>query len=396
MTTALDTTRVTALRARERERFAAERPRTAALRRAALEVMPQGVPMSWLHDLNDGEPPFAAEGEGAWFTDVDGHRYLDVNIADTSMFCGYAPPPVVRAVSAAVRTGTQFLLPGEDAVEVARLLAARYRLPQWQFTLAATSANVEAMRLCRRATDRGLVLMFDGKYHGHSDEMQTELDDGRVVDEAAGLPPGNAAGVRLVPFNDPDALRATLRDERVACVLAEPAMTNTQGVIQPQPGFHDELRRITRDTGTMLILDETHTQICGHGGLTPPVGARAGRAHDRQVDRGRRPDRRVRHDGGARGTLRRLGRHRRHVVRQRALDGRRPRGADGGADARRVRPHVRARRADRRRHRPGRRGRGPAAGARTACTPAPATASAASSRRMPPRAGPTSTATCGR
>ncbi len=268
MTTALDTTRLTALRARERERFAAERPRTAALRRAALEVMPQGVPMSWLHDLNDGEPPFAAEGEGAWFTDVDGHRYLDVNIADTSMFCGYAPPPVVRAVSAAVRTGTQFLLPGEDAVEVARLLAARYRLPQWQFTLAATSANVEAMRLCRRATDRGLVLMFDGKYHGHSDEMQTELDGGRVVDEAAGLPPGNAAGVRLVPFNDPDALRATLRDERVACVLAEPAMTNTQGVIQPQPGYHDELRRITRDTGTMLILDETHTQICGHGGLT--------------------------------------------------------------------------------------------------------------------------------
>ena len=268
MTTALDTTRVAALRTRERERFAAERPRTAALRRSAREVMPNGVPMSWLHYLNDGAPPFAAEGEGAWFTDVDGHRYLDVNIADTSMFCGYGPAPVVRAVSEAVRTGTQFLLPGEDAIEVARLLRDRYGLPQWQFTLAATSANVEAMRLCRHATGRGLVLMFDGKYHGHSDEMLTELENGRVVDESPGMPPGNAAGVRLVAFNDLDALEAALRDERVACVLTEPAMTNEQGVIQPQTGFHDALRRITRDTGTMLILDETHTQICGHGGLT--------------------------------------------------------------------------------------------------------------------------------
>jgi glutamate-1-semialdehyde 2,1-aminomutase len=272
MTTSVDTSRVAALRARERERFAKERPRTAALRRAALEVMPHGVPMSWLHDLNEGEPPFAARGEGAWFTDVDGHRYLDVNIADTSMFCGYGPPPVVRAVSEAVRTGTQFLLPGADAIEVARLLAARYGLPQWQFTLAATSANVEAMRLCRHATGRGLVLMFDGKYHGHSDEMLTGLDDGRVVDEAPGVPPGTAAGVRLVAFNDPDALEAALRDELVACVLTEPAMTNEQGVIQPQPGFHEALRRITHATGTMLILDETHTQICGHGGLTTMWG----------------------------------------------------------------------------------------------------------------------------
>jgi glutamate-1-semialdehyde 2,1-aminomutase len=188
------------------------------------------------------------------------------------MFCGYGPPAVVRAVSSTVRTGTQFLLPGEDAIEVAEALAERYGLPQWQFTLAATSANVEAMRLARHSTGRSLVLMFDGHYHGHSDEMQTALADGTVVDEAPGLPPGTAAGVRLAPFNDPDALRTALRDERVACVLTEPAMTNTQGVIQPLPGYHDELRQATRDTGTLLILDETHTQICGPSGLTGRLG----------------------------------------------------------------------------------------------------------------------------
>jgi glutamate-1-semialdehyde 2,1-aminomutase len=264
--------RISALLGRERERFVAERPRSSALRDRASQLMPGGVPMSWLSDLSDGMPPFAVAGEGAWFTDVDGHRYLDVNIADTSMFCGYGPPAVVQAVSEAVRTGTQFLLPGEDSIVVARALAERYGMAKWQFTLAATSANVEAMRLARRATGRGLVLMFEGKYHGHADEMQTMMVDGEVVDEAPGLAPGNSAGVRLVPFNDPDALRDALRDERVACVLTEPAMTNTQGVIQPLPGFHGELRRATRETGTVLILDETHTQICGHGGLTGRLG----------------------------------------------------------------------------------------------------------------------------
>jgi glutamate-1-semialdehyde 2,1-aminomutase len=221
--------RILALRDRERSRFLAERPRSAALRAQAVRVMPGGVPMSWLTDLNDGTPPFAAAGEGAWFTDVDGHRYLDVNIADTSMFCGYGPPAVVRAVSEAVRTGTQYLLPGEDAIVVAENLAERYGLPQWQFTLAATSANVEAMRLSRHATGRGIVLMVEGKYHGHSDEMLTVLDGGSVVEAEPGLPPGTAAGVRIVPFNDPDALQAALRDERVACVLTEPVMTNEQG-----------------------------------------------------------------------------------------------------------------------------------------------------------------------
>ena len=80
------------------------------------------------------------------------------------------------------------------------------------------------------------------------------------------------ADVRIVAFNDPEALLATLADESAACVLAEPAMTNNQGVIQPAPGFHDALRQATRDTGTVLILDETHTQICGPGGLTRRLG----------------------------------------------------------------------------------------------------------------------------
>ena len=188
-----------------------------------MRVMPGGVPMSWLTDLCDGWPPFVAEGDGAWFIDVDGHRYLDVNIADTSMFCGYGPPAVVRAVSSAVRTGTQFLLPGEDAIVVAR---------RWRSGTDCPSGSLRSRQ--RRPTSRRCAWLgtspaarssscSTATMHGHSDEMQTTLANGSVVDEAPGLAPGTAVGVRLAPFNDADALRAALRDEQVACVLAEPA-----------------------------------------------------------------------------------------------------------------------------------------------------------------------------
>jgi glutamate-1-semialdehyde aminotransferase len=203
---------------------------------------------------------------------VDGNRYLDTNIADTSMFCGYAPEPVVRAVAERTARGTQFLQPVEDSIPVAEEFARRYGLPKWQFTLAATSANTEAFRVARYATGRGVVLMFEGKYHGHGDEMLVELgQDGSTKPEFAGLPERVASQTRLVQFNDVEALSAELARGDVACVVTEPALTNL-GVIQPDEGFHAELRRLTREAGTFLVLDETHTQICGPGGLTKRWG----------------------------------------------------------------------------------------------------------------------------
>jgi len=262
-----DPDRLAELTAAERDLFLTERPMSLSFRERARAVMPRGVPMSWLDQLFDPEPVWAASGSGAYIIDVDGHRYLDTNLADTSMFCGYAPVPVVEAVSRAVATGSQFMLPTEDSIVVAAELARRYGLPKWQFTLSATVANVEAMRLARSVTGRDFVVMFQGKYHGHAAEMQTELVDGAVVADFPGLP-GAARAVRLVPFNDEAALTAALADRQVAAVLLEPAMTNNQGVIMPLPGFHDALRRIATGHGSLVILDETHTQICGPGGLT--------------------------------------------------------------------------------------------------------------------------------
>ena len=109
---------------RERARFVDERPRTRQLLADGARSMPHGVPMQWFHETEDHPVLYVAEGKGAYFTDVDGHRYLDTNVADMSMFCGYAPEPVVRAVSERVARGSQFLLPSEDALWVAEELRA--------------------------------------------------------------------------------------------------------------------------------------------------------------------------------------------------------------------------------------------------------------------------------
>ena len=261
------------LKAREDARFAAEHSRSAALRDRGLELMPNGLPMAWLRGSYHHIPMWVAQGNGARFTDVDGHTYSDFNIADMSMFCGYAPEPLVRAVSERVATGNQFLLPTEDALVVSEELRRRYGLPKWQYTLSASQANTEAIRVARVATGRQRVLMFDGKYHGHFDEALVRLGgDGTVVPEERGLPPEASGRTRLVPFNDADALSRALQDRDVAIVLTEPALTNNHGLILPDPGFHESLRSLTRDAGTLLALDETHTQVVGPGGLTAMWG----------------------------------------------------------------------------------------------------------------------------
>ena len=267
----MDAARVAALTNRENQRFVETHPVSRVLRERARNSMPHGYPMSWFHDLNAFDAPFAVSGDGAHFRDADDHRYVDFNLADMSMFCGFAPAAVIAAVSERAKRGWQFLLPTEDAIWVAEELARRYGLPRWQFTLSATTANVEAMRLARVATGRPIVVMFDGRYHGHADEMLFAPGGGGLVAELLGLDPGAAHRVRVVPFNDPDALEAALAPDDVACVITEPAMTNA-GVIQPMPGFHDALRRLTRAHGTLLLIDETHTQVCGPGGLTRQWG----------------------------------------------------------------------------------------------------------------------------
>ena len=260
-----------ALRERELERFAELRPRGMAMLEEARRAMPNGVPTTWMATLYEHPPVVVDRGEGAGFTDVDGNRYLDFNLADTSMFAGHGVDAVARAAAERVAGGSQFLLPTEDALAVSDELARRFGLPFWQYTLSATLANGEAIRLARAATGRDVVLMFDGKYHGHADELLGEIGDAGVRPEGLGVPPDATRHVRLVQFNDLEAVERELARGDVACVLAEAAITNT-GVILPAEGFHAGLRRLATEHGALLVVDETHTLVAGPGGLTAHWG----------------------------------------------------------------------------------------------------------------------------
>jgi glutamate-1-semialdehyde 2,1-aminomutase len=263
----LDRARIGELHAQELARFREARPRSLAMISRARAHMPNGVPMAWMASDNE-QPVYIGHGEGPGFTDVDGFTYVDFNASDMSMFCGHANPAIVAAVQAQVARSTQFLLPTQASVEVAEELARRYPVPQWQFTLSATQANTEVIRLARAVTGRDVIVLFQGHYHGHFEEGLVDTEGGQVTVMQRGLSKGVTGRVRIAQFNDAGTLRAALEPADVALVLTEPALTNGIHLLLPEPGWHEALRSLTRQYGTMLCVDETHTHVVGHGGAT--------------------------------------------------------------------------------------------------------------------------------
>jgi glutamate-1-semialdehyde 2,1-aminomutase len=259
--------KIAELRAREDTRFVDERPRSRELLKRARTSMPAGVPMSWMVSLYAHAPVFIQEAKGAYITDVDGHRYLDMNLADTSMACGYGLEVVGEAVISRFRRGSQYLLPTEETITVTEALAARYGLPRWQFTLSATAANGEAIRIARAFTGRDRVLVFDGKYHGMLEETSHELGEQGLEPEMRGLARNAGEATDIVPYNDLAAAERVLERKETACVLVEAALTNIGGVLMPKAGFLDGLSEITRRFGSLLVIDEAHTHVCAYGGL---------------------------------------------------------------------------------------------------------------------------------
>ncbi len=266
--------RVASVLAFESARFEREHPTSMALLERGRRVMPRGVPMSWMESLYEHPPVVVHEGAGARFSDVDGRAYLDMYLGDMSVFCGHAPPPVVTAVAQRMAQGNHFVLPTEDAPIVAEHLADRYGYPKWQFTLSATQANTEVIRIARALTGRETLILFDGKYHGHGDATLVVLEDGRIVREERGLPSSVTGQAKIVPFNDVRALEAALAPQDVALVLTEPVMTNA-GIIHPDPGYPEALRQLTAASGTLLALDETHTLVGAYGGISQDLGLTA-------------------------------------------------------------------------------------------------------------------------
>ena len=265
----IDRERLPSLLEAELSEFIRTHPRSRELYERSLRSLVGGVPMPWMMRWAGGFPVFGAEASGARITDVDGHTYVDLCLGDTGAMPGHSPPVVAEAVARQASKGITTMLPTEDSAWVGEELTRRFGVQRWMFTLTATDANRAALRICRQITGRRKILAYSYCYHGTVDEtFAVGTPEGtRSRAGNAGPPVDPAETTVAIEFNDLAALERALESEEIACVLAEPAMTN-MGIILPEPGYHEALRELTSRTGTLLIIDETHTFSAGPGGCT--------------------------------------------------------------------------------------------------------------------------------
>jgi glutamate-1-semialdehyde 2,1-aminomutase len=269
---------ISSLRTRERQHFTDRHPRCAQLARNGAEHFLYGVPLHWMSDWGTPTPMFVQEAAGAKLTCADGHVHADFCLADTAAMFGHSPPALAQVIAERARHGLGTMLPGAEAPALGALLAQRFGLPMWQLALSATDANRFCLRWARAATGRADILVFDGCYHGTVDDVFVDL----VPGDAGAAKPRTRASLlgqvndltrhtRVVDFNDLPALERALADRGVACVIAEPAMTNV-GMVLPEPGYLQALRAACTATGTLLLIDETHTISHGPGGYAQAHG----------------------------------------------------------------------------------------------------------------------------
>ncbi len=270
---AVDRGRLATLMATEVARFVDAHPRSRALHERAKGSLLDGVPMNWMVKWAGPFPPFIEGATGARAMCVDGHEYIDLCLGDTGAMSGHGPAPTIAAVERQLRRGITHMLPTEDAIWAGEEMRRRFALPAWQFTLSATDANRFALRLARHISGRSKVVVHDHCYHGSVDETFATLGPNGVAPSEGSIGPqvDVAETTRVVEFNDVEGLERALTDREVAAVLIEPALTNV-GIVLPEPGYLDAVRRLTRDTDTILIIDETHTICAGPGGATGAWG----------------------------------------------------------------------------------------------------------------------------
>jgi glutamate-1-semialdehyde 2,1-aminomutase len=240
-------------------------PRSHEIFERAKAVIPGGVnsPVRACRSVG-AEPLFIAQGDGAYVTDVDGHRHIDLIGSWGPLILGHTHPEIMEAIAETMASGTTFGAPTE--VEVRFAEALRAAVPSMQKIRAVSSgteATMSALRLARGATGRDKIIKMDGGYHGHADCLLVAAGSGAAtlgLPGSAGVPAGAAQDTIVVPYNDLAAVEAAFaaHPDQIAAIIVEPVAGN-MGLVVPGEGYLAGLRAITARHGTVLIFDEVMT-----------------------------------------------------------------------------------------------------------------------------------------
>ena len=211
-----------------------------------------------------GTPPFIARGEGSRIFDADGNEYIDYVGSWGPLILGHRHPAVLDALAEAMTRGTSFGAPTEQEIDLAETICRMVpSVEMARLVNSGTEATMSALRVARGFTGRDLTVKFDGCYHGHVDSLLVKAGSGVAtlgLPDSPGVPKGFSDTTLTAPYNDVPALEEVFRlhGPKIAAVIVEPVCGN-MGCIPPEEGFHQALRRITADNGSLLIFDEVMT-----------------------------------------------------------------------------------------------------------------------------------------
>jgi glutamate-1-semialdehyde 2,1-aminomutase len=218
-----------------------------------------------------GQPLFIDHGQGPYLYDVNGNRYIDYVLSWGPLITGHAHPNIVKAIQEAAIKGTSYGAPSPLEIELAkRIMDFMPNFEMIRFVNSGTEATMSALRLARAYTKRDKIIKFDGCYHGHADMLLVKAGSGVAtlgLPDSPGVPATTAANTLVANFNDLDSVENLFKNnpDQIAGIIVEPVAGN-MGVVPPQPGFLEGLRRITEREGAVLIFDEVMTGFRVHEG----------------------------------------------------------------------------------------------------------------------------------
>ena len=255
--------------------------RSEQLFEKAQKVMPGGVnsPVRACRSVGT-YPRFLDRGLGSHVWDVDGKEYIDLIGSWGPLILGHCCEAVGQAVGEAIRKGLSFGAPTAAEVDMAELVCDMTGIEMVRMVNSGTEAVMSALRLARGATGRSKIIKFAGCYHGHTDAMLVKAGSGALTGgapDSAGVPAEIAGDTLTASYNDLSSVEALLKANpgQVAAVIVEPVAAN-MGVVPPQPGFLQGLRRLCDENGTLLIFDEVITGFrLAPGGAQEYFGVRA-------------------------------------------------------------------------------------------------------------------------